>query len=144
MKHYRGSHIVLFAVLLILAGPSVAQTEDWREVFSDAEQTIFVDASLMAMQGEVRMATVKTNYAQAQDAGEKTYQSMRTIEYFFCETRRWTTKALEAFTGLDLEGEVVLRHDFKRKAMIYGTVMPDTPSDAKLQFVCSTIVRRPE
>jgi hypothetical protein len=95
---------------------------------------------VMIRQGETRIATVKSNFAQPQGTGEKTYKSTLTLEFFVCETRLWGLKELEAYSELDLGGAVVLHYKGDAKRLISGKVTPGTAADAELQFVCAPLV----
>ena len=93
--------------------------------------------SIATVEGELE-ARVKQNYAQAQPAAkkDKSYLSTRSLYRFDCAQRKIGMKELRAYSGADLQGEVVQKATSKDKNMQWLPAEDRTVFGELLDYVC--------
>ncbi len=140
-----GNSLSMALVAFALAGPvGVALAQDatsgdkWQSVAKTDNQEAFVNTtSITTVDGQLE-ARVKQNYAQAQPAAkkDKSYLSTRSLYRFDCAQRRIGMKELRAYSGADLQGEVVQKATSKDKNMQWLPAEERTVFGELLDYVC--------
>jgi hypothetical protein len=132
-------------VALALAGPvGVALGQDsasggkWQSVAKTDNQEAFVATASIAIVDSQLEARVKQNYVQAQPAAkkDKSYLSTRSLYRFDCAQRKIGMKELRAYSGADLQGEVVQKATSKDQNMQWLPAEERTVFGELLDYVC--------
>jgi hypothetical protein len=139
-----GNSLSVAVVALALAcpaGAALAQDaagEKWQSVAKTDLQEAFVNTSSIATVGGQLEARVKQNYAAAQPAAKKgkSYLSTRSLYRFDCAQRKIGMKELRAYSGADLQGEVVQKATSKDKNMQWLPAEERTVFGELLDYVC--------
>jgi hypothetical protein len=115
--------------------------EKWQSVAKTDHQEAFVNTtSIVAVGGQLE-ARVKQNYAQAQPAAkkDKSYLSTRSLYRFDCAQRKIGMKELRAYSGADLQGDVVQKATSKDKNMQWLPAEERTVFGELLDYVCKGV-----
>ena len=140
-----GNSLSMAVVALALACPvGVALAQDaasgdkWQSVAKTDHQEAFVNTAAITTVGGQLEARVKQNYAQAQPAAkkDKSYLSTRSLYRFDCAQRKIGMKELRAYSGADLQGEVVQKATSKDKNMQWLPAEDRTVFGELLDYVC--------
>lgn len=133
--------VVAFA-LACPVGVALAQDassgDKWQSVAKTDNQEAFVNtSSITTVDGQLE-ARVKQNYAQAQPAAkkDKSYLSTRSVYRFDCAQRKIGMKELRAYSGADLQGDVVQKATSKDKNMQWLPAEERTVFGELLDYVC--------
>ena len=135
--------LVQLTTLFTLAANAAAGDEspwkDWTWAASDHFRVYGnVDHRALATVAGQLEARVKQNYAQAQPAAkkDKSYLSTRSLYRFDCAQRKIGLKELRAYSGADLQGEVVQKATSKDKNMQWLPAEDRTVFGELLDYVC--------
>lgn len=140
-----GISLSMAVVALVLTSPvGVALAQDaasgdkWQSVAKTDHQEAFVNTTSIVTVGSQLEARVKQNYAQAQPAAkkDKSYLSTRSLYRFDCAQRRIGMKELRAYSGADLQGDVVQKATSKDKNMQWLPAEERTVFGELLDYVC--------
>ena len=140
-----GISLSMAVVALVLTSPvGVALAQDaasgdkWQSVAKTDHQEAFVNTTSIVTVGSQLEARVKQNYAQAQPAAkkDKNYLSTRSLYRFDCAQRRIGMKELRAYSGADLQGDVVQKATSKDKNMQWLPAEERTVFGELLDYVC--------
>jgi len=140
-----GNSLSMAVVALALASPvGVALGQDsasggkWLSVAKTDNQEAFVATASIAIVDSQLEARVKQNYAQAQPAAkkDKSYLSTRSLYRFDCAQRKIGMKELRAYSGADLQGEVVQKATSKDQNMQWLPAEERTVFGELLDYVC--------
>jgi hypothetical protein len=140
-----GISLSMAVVALVLTSPvGVALAQDaasgdkWQSVAKTDHQEAFVNTTSIVTVGSQLEARVKQNYAQAQPAAkkDKSYLSTRSLYRFDCAQRRIGMKELRAYSGADLQGDVVQKATSKEKNMQWLPAEERTVFGELLDYVC--------
>jgi hypothetical protein len=140
-----GNSLSMAVVALVLACPvGVALAQDaasgdkWQSVAKTDHQEAFVNTTSIVTVGSQLEARVKQNYMQAQPAAkkDKSYLSTRSLYRFDCAQRRIGMKELRAYSGADLQGDVVQKATSKEKNMQWLPAEERTVFGELLDYVC--------
>jgi hypothetical protein len=141
MRNVSSAVAVALAVVLS-SGTSLAQDagtgDKWQSVAKTDNQEAFVATASIAIVGSQLEARVKQNYAQAQPAAkkDKSYLSTRSLYRFDCAQRKIGMKELRAYSGADLQGDVVQKATSKDKNMQWLPAEERTVFGELLDYVC--------
>ena len=127
--------------LVLVAPPATGQdtvAAKWQSVAKTEHQEAFVNTTSITTVGGQLEARVKQNYAQAQPAAkkDKSYLSTRSLYRFDCAQRKIGMKELRAYSGADLQGEVVQKATSKDKNMQWLPAEDRTVFGELLDYVC--------
>lgn len=112
--------------------------DTWQSVAKTDNQEAFVSTSSMTSVDGQLEARVKQNYAQAQPAAKKnkSYLSTGNVYRFDCAQRRIGMKELRAYSGADLQGDVVQKATSRDKNMQWLPAEERTVFGELLDYVC--------
>ena len=141
---YANSLSMAVAALALACPVGVALAQDtasgdkWQSVAKTDNQEAFVATASIAIVDSQLEARVKQNYAQAQPAAKKgkSYLSTRSLYRFDCAQRKIGLKELRAYSGADLQGDVVQKATSKDKNMQWLPAEERTVFGELLDYVC--------
>jgi hypothetical protein len=125
-KNY--SSLVLASAVLALGWglataeqPATAGAEKWYSVATSDSEEAFVNTQSMQTVGATIQVKVKENFTAPKPAAKagKTYLSTRTLYRVDCASRKIAMAKNEAFSGTDLQGEVVQKASRNDRNLIW-------------------------
>jgi hypothetical protein len=134
-----GSIAALTLPAVVLAQGEAGGTADkWYSVaISDNEQA-FVNETAITLVGTDVQVKVKQNYASPQPAAKqgKTFQSARSIYRLKCAERKIAMVETKAFSGSDLQGDIVQKASRNDRNLIWMDAPRATVYGEILDFGC--------
>lgn len=120
--------------LAILA--SSASASDWNLVYSDQDQSIFVDKSSISMKGKYRKAWSQWIYVKPKkDIYGSDYAASRNLEYYDCTEKTSSTLQYVTYKTGDIS-EVVRPYSYDLKNVRFDDIIPDTIGELLFKYVC--------
>jgi hypothetical protein len=130
--------LALPAASLAQGDAGAAAADKWYSVaIADSEQA-FVNETAITLVGTDVQVKVKQNYAAPQPAARKgkTYQSTRTVYRLKCAERKIAMSDTKAFSGTDLQGDVVQKASRSDKNLIWVDAPRATVFGEILDYGC--------
>ena len=108
----------------------------WVHIGATEEAVYSVETgSIRIYENQIRRAWVRTQFFAAQNViPSKSHSSYRSLDQFDCREERARSLQLEAFSGYDLEGEIIFTYNEPTK-WVYAS--PGSIKAGIMKFVCS-------
>lgn len=140
----RFSRFFTFGCAAVAALVGVASTADeaaadkWYQVAISASETAYVNNNAIKLVGDTVEVKVKENFASARPAasGGKTFLSTRTLYRLNCAGRKIAMSKTEAYSGADLQGEVVQKASRNDRNLIWMDAPTATVFGEILDYGC--------
>jgi hypothetical protein len=111
------------AAAFAVAGASAqdATADKWYQVAVSANETAFVNNNAIKLVGDTVEVKAKENFTAPRPAasGGKTFLSTRTLYRLNCSQRKIAMAKTEAYSGADLQGEVVQKASRNDRNLIW-------------------------
>lgn len=122
----------------VAEGETAGTADKWYSVATSDQEQAFVNETAITLVGTDVQVKVKQNYAAPQPAAKegKTYQSTRSIYRLKCAERKIAMAETKAFSGTDLQGDVVQKASRNDRNLIWMDAPRATVFGEILDFGC--------
>jgi hypothetical protein len=142
--HHAALMFVGLSSLLTLSGVARAEeeaaagSEKWYSVATSDAEEAFVNTNSIKLVGTAVELRAKENFVAPRDSVKKgkTYQSTRTVYRLDCTQRKIAMQETKAYSGSDLQGEVVQKASRNDKNLIWMDAPTATVFGEILDYGC--------
>jgi hypothetical protein len=126
-------------------GTVAASDGKWQWVATSDSEQAFVNTQAVKLVGATVEVKVKENFTAPRPAAKegKTFQSTRTVYRLNCAERKIANAKMEAFSGTDLQGEVVGKASRNDRNLIWMEAPTATVFGEILDYGCRQAAQAP-
>lgn len=131
-------------LLVTLIFPLAVQASCWKEIYSDSETDIYIDACSVAQSGPLKKAWFRWIYAKplkTESHPQKEYDEVKALDYFNC-SERTTATVKNVKYGPEPDNQVVESISINPKNAQFDEFTPDTLGEVQFNSVCKKAAQK--